>query len=240
VPAGGTFTLHPASLAPSAPSLFVAGGIGVTPLVSLLSELVERWAAADADLPDQPGRTPRRAPGAPPQAVLLYSARAPQEFALLPRLLDLAAASGGRLQLRLHCSEYAPPPPSPRAEGAAAEAAGPVGAVGGGGDGGEAPSGSPQPLLLRGGVRSLLRRRLLPEDLDAAVSDLLGDGRQLHSGGRAGSSSDEEDGGGGGGAGRAPRVTAYVCGPPALSDAAVAQLEADGARVGAVVMERWW
>jgi hypothetical protein len=226
---GGTFTLHPASAAPGARSLFVAGGIGVTPLASILAELVERWAAA----PDQPQISNRG--DLVPQAVLLYSARAPHEFALLPRLLGLQAASAGRLQVRLHCSEYASPPPSEGGGGAGGAAAGggaaPAlgGACGGAGAAAEAAAAGAPAVLLRGGARSLLRRRMLPEDLDAALTDLLA-GAPL---GAAGS-------GGSGGGASGGKATAYVCGPPALSDAVVAQLEADSGRVGEVVLERWW
>ncbi|KAI8473840.1 MAG: hypothetical protein J3K34DRAFT_466106 [Monoraphidium minutum] len=224
---GGSFSLSPASLAPGAPALFVAGGIGVTPLASMIAELVQAWAAAAGrDGPQQQhGGGARLTVGeaaAGPQAVLLYSARAPQEFALLPRLLELQRASRGALQLRLHCSEFAAPAAAAAAGGgkngdlwdqaaAAAEAAG---------------ADAPAQILLRDGVRSLLRRRLLPQDLAVAVADLRG--------GAAG-------GGGGGGCGGAPQVVAYVCGPPALSDQVVAELEGGGvAGVGEVVMERWW
>jgi len=194
--------LHPSSLAPGHPSLFVAGGIGVTPLVSMLAQLVEHWL--------EHGEAAIKAKG--PHAILLYSARAPEEFALLRRLLDLQAVSKGLLQVRLHCSEYRP----------AAAAGGTAGTrLAGIEEAEETTPRRPPPILLTTGVRSIVRRRVLPEDLQAAVNE-------LQSSAPDGSSSAQQ------------RVTAYVCGPPALADGVVADLEGGIEGVGSVVMERWW
>jgi hypothetical protein len=191
----------------------------------MLSELVGHWleeaaaacSASESDAEDSSAaaRVARaaKAAGRGPRAVLLYSARAPEEFALMRRLLALQDASGGALQIRLLCSTYRSPP------------GGRLGGLEGADDGAAAAAAAaaeprrPPPVLLTSGVRSLARRRLLPQDLRAAVADLLGASAA---------------------AGGANEVTAYVCGPPALADSVVAELESGVEGVGEVVMERWW
>lgn len=79
VQVGGTFTLAPSSV--HRPALFVAGGIGITCLSSMLGHLV------DLEGRQQP-------------LLLIYSAASPQEFALLPRLLAWQQSGKLRLQLR--------------------------------------------------------------------------------------------------------------------------------------------
>ena len=231
VRAGGTFGLRPASLAPGGASLFVAGGIGVTPLVSMLTELVQRWAAAEEEEEQEGGRVQQeegqqqQRQQAPLRAVLLYSARAPEEFALLRRLLDLQAAARGRLRVRLHCSAYAGPASAGSGGGGGSSSSGVGGGgIDGGGSGIEADAATaaeqepgprrPMPILLRGGAQSLTRRRVVASDLRAAVEELKA-------------------------AEGATTVTAYVCGPPALADAAVGCLEAESG-VESVEVERWW
>lgn len=212
----------------------------------MLSELVQHWAAEEEQqqAAGSSGSGAAAAPGGSrrPRAILLYSSRAPEEFALLRRLLDLQAASGGTLQVRLHCSAHTTPPGT--ADKVSGSGAGTSSGSGGGGSGSGDPAEAeaeaaaaeaaepgprrPPPILLRSGVRSLARRRLLPGDLLAAVAELRA--------GAADSGIGGVSGGGGGGA----QVTAYVCGPPALSDEVVALLEADREGVARVVIERWW
>ncbi|GBF95256.1 hypothetical protein Rsub_08287 [Raphidocelis subcapitata] len=232
---GGTFTLRPESLQPGRPSLFVAGGIGVTPLVSMIAELVLEWerqrraargaggaggdsgSGSDSDGGGGGAGARRAVDSEPLRAVLLYSSRVPEEFALLRRLLDLQAAARGALQVRLHCSSYEAPRDGDGAAAVAAAAAAAYGEL--------TPEAAaalepgprrPPPVLLPGGARSLARRRMVGADLRDAVADLLA----------------AAPGG--------SRVTAYVCGPPALSDSVVAQLEGGAEGVGEVVLERWW
>ena len=73
----GTFSIGGARA--SSPLLFVAGGTGIAPLRSML------WSALEDD--------------AAPDITLLYSARAPDEFAFLPELRRLHGE--GRIRLRL-------------------------------------------------------------------------------------------------------------------------------------------
>jgi ferredoxin-NADP reductase len=215
VRAGGTFTLAPASLQPGRPSLFVAGGIGVTPLVSMLAELTQHWRAQQLTRPE--GAAPLG-----PRAVLIYSSRAAHEFALLPRLLDLRDEAGGLLQIRLHTSDYSPPatPGSGGSGGMGAEVSGVESSAAEEEEEEEEASRGPPPVLLQKGVRSLMRRRVTERDLRAAVGELR---EAALAGGSSGG-----------------KVVCYVCGPPALSDQVVAQLEADEEGVEEVVMERWW
>lgn len=82
VQVGGTFTLAPSSV--HRPALFVAGGIGITCLSSMLGLLV------DLEGRQQP-------------LLLTYSAASPEEFALLPRLL--AWQQSGKLLLQLRTTQ---------------------------------------------------------------------------------------------------------------------------------------
>jgi ferredoxin-NADP reductase len=82
VQVGGTFTLAQSS--EHRPALFVAGGIGITCLSSMLGHLV------DMEGRQQP-------------LLLMYSAASPEEYALLPRLL--AWQQRGKLRMQLHTTQ---------------------------------------------------------------------------------------------------------------------------------------
>jgi len=203
---GGSFHLQPASLA-GAPSLFIAGGIGITALAAMVGHLVQASAAT-------PG-------GAGGRAQLIYSARAPHEFALLPRLLAWQQQSAGRLTLQLHTTQAHGMPPALQQHQAAA---------------------------LPPGV-SLLQRRLLRADVEQALQELAGGsgrpgggaGAQQPAGGASNASgSGRPDGEAGAGATQGQGVQAYVCGPPGMTDAMVEQLHALGLEEGRVHSEKWW
>ena len=81
VQVGGSFYLSDADL--RRPLLFIAGGIGITPIVSMAAHL-----AAAAEVPDQ-AQQHRLA------ALLLYSAGTPEELVFSEELLKMAQQSQG-------------------------------------------------------------------------------------------------------------------------------------------------
>ncbi|KAF8071156.1 emp24 domain-containing protein [Scenedesmus sp. PABB004] len=100
---GGAFVLPPDAAA--RPCLFVAGGIGITALAAMATHLADRRAAAAT----QQQHHHHQQQAAPPP-LLLYSASCPQEFALLPQLLDWQRR--GALSLSLYTTRaHGPLPP---------------------------------------------------------------------------------------------------------------------------------
>ncbi|KAK9838427.1 hypothetical protein WJX84_008209 [Apatococcus fuscideae] len=99
VEVGGDFHLTPGD--DRRPLLLIAGGIGITPLVSIFSHAVQSWAGADAEA--EAGSSAATGP----QAVLLYSAPSLDEFAFLSRLEQLAASHPGQAIMRLFATGLA-------------------------------------------------------------------------------------------------------------------------------------
>jgi hypothetical protein len=101
--------------------VFIAGGVGINPLVSHLIDLAGRTAVAEATR-----RANAAAPGLPRRLVFVYSAKTRSQMLFLPMLTKLATAPwsplAGKLSLRLvltgHFPSDAPDGNDPVAEGA--------------------------------------------------------------------------------------------------------------------------
>ncbi|WIA32145.1 hypothetical protein OEZ86_002995 [Tetradesmus obliquus] len=101
VAVGGSFTLTAESS--SKPCLFVAGGIGITALFSMLGSVVEQQQQQQQQQPNA-GELHQ-----PRQPFLLYSAAEPSEFALLKQLLHWQQA--GAINMQLHTTRTHGLPP---------------------------------------------------------------------------------------------------------------------------------
>lgn len=230
---GGDFVLQPDSLTTQA-SLFIAGGIGITALASMIGHIAEAAHVAGAESgrtagtagtshqqqqrqQDGVGASGQQQPataggwhGGAGCALLLYSASSPEEFALLPQLLRWQQAARRRLRLQLHTTQ------------------------------GHGRAVALQQLREQAspGVR-LLQHRLGISDLRAAIDQL----RPLHAASTSAAAvsnagSTAVVGEGGGTAREQAWLNAYVCGPQAMIDDMEAQLQQLG--VTRVFSEKWW
>ncbi|BDA42723.1 Oxidoreductase NAD-binding domain-containing protein 1 [Coccomyxa sp. Obi] len=96
---GGDFFLSPTDL--GHPLLFIAGGIGITPIASMLAYLADHEASVeDAESEDSQGTEGVT-------AVLLYSASTLDELALREQLLHIAERMRGRLQVQFFATKEA-------------------------------------------------------------------------------------------------------------------------------------
>jgi NAD(P)H-flavin reductase len=205
---GGSFALRPEQL--GQPLLLVAGGIGVTPLLSMAAAAVEQrlgggagWLAP-GEQQGQRGQRGQQGQGQQqrergPGIHLMCSAPSPAELPLLRRLLQLQRRAGAGL-LRLSLFSSREPWPQEEEEEEEEEQAG----AGGAADGCARHSGRPQEPHLRAAIQGL------------------------------------QQGAGGGGGGAAAAVQVFACGPPGFAEAVAVAARACGLPQGSVHAERWW
>uniref|UniRef100_A0A383VK06 FAD-binding FR-type domain-containing protein n=1 Tax=Tetradesmus obliquus TaxID=3088 RepID=A0A383VK06_TETOB len=211
VAVGGSFTLQPDSC--SKPCLFVAGGIGITALSSMLGSLVEQQQQHQQQ--QQPNAGPLHQPHRP---FLLYSAAEPSEFALLKQLLHWQQA--GAINMQLHTTRTHGLPPVLQ----------------------EAINQQQQHLqqqqLQRTGAAQGIK---LPRVLQGRIgsSHLAAALKQLRQGTSSSNSSDSSSGATSSECGLQD-VAACVCGPPQMSEDVVQALLRLGLPHTSVHTERWW
>ncbi|KAK3289615.1 hypothetical protein CYMTET_2964 [Cymbomonas tetramitiformis] len=212
VTVGGTLTMTPDEQA--GPLLFIAGGIGITPLYSLLRDTVEQQSASVC-------------------ATLLYMACGPQAHVLWQRLLDLEELAKHQGSC-LRCVFF---DTSKDAAGKLPHSDAPIAAPGCWGAFSFLRSGKknavlPADTLVAGkedaqsvvvaGAKSHVKPsykvekgRVGPNQLKQALADL-------------------------GHLGASQSPTAFLCGPPQMSDALEGQLLQLGLPKNSVRLERWW
>lgn len=230
---GGTFTHLPAD--ERRPLLLVAGGIGINPLLSILRHCCElagfrgggpsgSSAAGEAGTAGQlqqskaaaavrgGGRAAGAAPDLlPPHAALLYSASVPAELAFRAELEQLQRWADGRIRLQLHVT-------APEWKGREAEWGGHWGRIG----------------------ASDLRHALQWLACGAAgAAGAAGVAGTQPAGGCGGSSS---NGGSSGSRPPAlpPDLAVLLCGPAAMEDRVIEELQALGVAQRQIRFERWW
>ena len=234
---GGAFTYLPGD--ERRPLLLVAGGIGINPLLSILRHCCElagfrggdsssssqgsSAAGAAGTAGQQPAAAAAavqgsdRAAGAapdllPPHAAVLYSASAPEELAFRAELERLQRWAQGRIRLQLHVT-------APEWKGREAEWGGRWGRVG----------------------AADLRHALEWLACGAAGAAGAPGPAAQHAGCDGGGGS--SDGGGGSGSrppALPPDLAVLLCGPAAMEDRVIEQLQALGVPPPQIRFERWW
>lgn len=216
---GGKFFASDEDL--SGPLLLIAGGIGISPLYGILCALMERYKRhgnGTGPAGDAHGGTVNTL-----QAVLLYSGKAQSEHALAASVRALETASRGAVRCVFYVTGTAPP--SSVNGGATAN-----------GNGGEHSHSPPVDGTAGDGSKGIEAReenvrygRVDGAALKAAIAELeaaAGNGQP----GQVGQPNRLTN----------RPVTAFLCGPPAMSDAMEAALLEQGLPQSSVRLERWW
>lgn len=210
VTVGGTLTMTPTEQA--GPLLFIAGGIGITPLYSLLRDTVEQQSASVC-------------------ATLLYMACGPQAHVLWQRLLDLEELAKHQGSC-LRCVFF------DTSKDAAGQLPRP-----------DVSIGAPGCWGALSFLRSVKKNAVLPDTLVAEQEDAQSvvAGAKSHvkpsykvEKGRVGPKQLKQALADLGHLGASQSPTAFLCGPPQMSDALEGQLLQLGLPKSSVRLERWW